>query len=161
MRVGHGIDVHAFTDDPERVCVLGGVVIPGSRGLAGHSDGDVVVHAICDAVLGAAALGDIGHYFPDTDPAYRNIRSTRLLERVVAEAEAAGYKIGNVDVTVLAQEPRLAPHISAMRAVLAEVMGISAGQISIKATTTEGLGFVGRREGVEVHAVCFLRGREE
>jgi len=159
FRIGHGIDVHAFSPDAARACVLGGVTIPGARGLAGHSDADALVHAICDAILGAAGLPDIGHFFPDTDPAYRNIRSTLLLERVVAEARKAGYTIVNVDTTVLAQTPRLAPYIAQMRAALAPVLGVEPSAVSIKATTTERLGFVGREEGIEAHAVCLLAHR--
>jgi len=157
FRVGHGIDIHAFSDDPARPCVLGGVSIPNARGLAGHSDADALVHAICDALLGAAALPDIGHFFPDTDPAWRNIRSTLLLERVAAEIRTAGFSIVNIDVTVLAQVPKLAPHIPAMRSTLAAVLQIPPPHIAIKATTTERLGFIGRCEGIEAHAVCLLQ----
>jgi len=157
FRIGHGIDIHAFSDDPARPCVLGGVTIPNARGLAGHSDADALVHAICDAMLGAAALPDIGHFFPDSDPAWLNIRSTLLLERVAAEIRAAGFSIVNIDATVLAQVPKLAPHIPAMRTMLAAVLQVSPTHIAIKATTTERLGFIGRCEGIEAHAVCLLQ----
>lgn len=160
VRIGHGIDVHAFSDEAGRACVIGGVTIPGARGLAGHSDADVLIHAICDALLGAAGLPDIGHYFPDSDAAYKNICSTLLLERVVGEVRRKGFEIGNIDATILAQTPRLAPHVSMMRATLAQVMGISPHYIGIKATTTEHLGFVGRCEGIEVHAVCLIYEKE-
>lgn len=160
VRIGHGIDVHAFSNEVGRACVIGGVTIPGARGLAGHSDADVLIHAICDALLGAAGLPDIGHYFPDSDPAYKDIRSTILLERVVSEIRRAGFEIGNINATILAQTPRLAPHLPMMRATLAQVMGINADQIGITATTTEHLGFVGRCEGIEAHAVCVVYERE-
>lgn len=159
FRIGHGIDIHAFSDDPARPCVLGGVTVPGARGLAGHSDADALIHAICDALLGAAGLPDIGHFFPDTDPAYRNIRSTLLLERVAAEIRAAGFSIVNIDTTVLAQSPKLAPHIPAMRETLAQVLHITPEQITIKATTTEKLGYIGRHEGLQAHAICLLQSK--
>lgn len=156
FRIGHGIDVHPFSDDPQRPCVLGGVTIPSSRGFAGHSDADVVIHAICDALLGAAGLPDIGHLFPNTDPKYLNIPSTLLLKEVVLNIRNAGYSVASIDVTILAEVPKISPHITGMKAVLAPVLGVEPSAIGIKATTTEGLGYVGRKEGIEVHAVCLL-----
>jgi 2-C-methyl-D-erythritol 2,4-cyclodiphosphate synthase len=153
-RIGHGIDVHALCDG--RPCVLGGVTVPSARGLAGHSDADVVVHALCDALLGAAALPDIGALFPDTDERYRGIASTHLLQQVVAAVHGKGYRIANADVTIMAEEPRLGPYVTAMRETLAALLGISTDAMGVKATTTEQLGFVGRAEGIEAHAVCLL-----
>lgn len=155
MRIGHGFDVHAF--GPGDAVMLGGVRIAHDQGLVAHSDGDVVLHALCDALLGAAGLGDIGRHFPDTDPRWRGADSRDLLRRVVALVAAAGLRPGNVDVTVLAQAPRIAPHVSAMRDHIAADLGIPAARVNVKATTTEGLGFVGRREGIAVHAVALLR----
>lgn len=155
MRIGHGFDVHAF--GPGDVVTLGGVRIAHSRGLIAHSDGDVVLHALCDALLGAAGLGDIGHHFPDTDPRWRGADSRDLLRRVLALITSAGLSPGNVDVTVLAQAPRIAPHVTAMREHIAADLGIPVARVNVKATTTEGLGFVGRREGIAVHAVALLQ----
>ena len=155
MRIGHGFDVHAF--GPGDVVTLGGVRIAHSRGLIAHSDGDVVLHALCDALLGAAGLGDIGHHFPDTDPRWRGADSRDLLRRVLALIASAGLSPGNVDVTVLAQAPRIAPHVTAMREHIAADLGIPVARVNVKATTTEGLGFVGRREGIAVHAVALLQ----
>ncbi len=155
MRIGHGFDVHAFA--PGRRLVLGGVEIPHSHGLAAHSDGDVLIHALCDALLGAAGLGDIGHHFPDDDPRYAGIDSRVLLREVVASLRAEGWTVGNVDVTVVAQAPRLGPHIPAMRANLATDLEVPAGAVNVKATTTERLGFTGRGEGIAAHAVALLR----
>jgi len=155
MRIGHGFDVHAF--GPGDAVMLGGVRIAHDQGLVAHSDGDVVLHALCDALLGAAGLGDIGRHFPDTDPRWRGADSRDLLRRVVALVAADGLRPGNVDVTVLAQAPRIAPHVSAMRDHIAADLGIPAARVNVKATTTEGLGFVGRREGIAVHAVALLR----
>ncbi len=154
FRIGHGIDVHPFAAG--RKCILGGVELAHPRGLAGHSDADALLHALCDALLGALGLPDIGHWFPPGDAQYRDIASIRLLHQVMDKVRAAGYAVANVDVTVLAQEPHLAPHIPAMRRVLAPALGVDEQAIGIKATTTEALGFVGRREGIEVHAVCLL-----
>lgn len=154
MRIGHGFDVHAFAAG--RALILGGVNIPHDRGLLGHSDADVVLHALADALLGAAALGDIGRHFPDTDPAFAGADSRVLLRAVVARVAAAGWRTGNVDVTVIAQTPRLAPHIPAMVQNIAADLGIPAGDVNVKATTTERLGFTGRGEGIACEAVCLL-----
>lgn len=154
MRIGHGYDVHRLV--PDRKLILGGVEIPHKTGLLGHSDADVLVHAIMDALLGAASLGDIGKLFPDSDAQYKDISSLILLARVREAIEAAGYSIGNIDVTMIAQRPKLAPHIPQMRENLARVLGIELTQINIKATTEERLGFSGREEGMACHAVCLL-----
>ena len=154
MRIGHGYDAHTFTEG--RPLVLGGVTIPFAKGLAAHSDGDAVIHALCDALLGAAALGDIGSYFPDTDPDYKNIDSRILLRRVVALLQEKELPVLNIDITILAQAPKMAGHITAMKDNLAADLQLSAGQINIKATTTEGMGFIGRQEGIAVHAVTLL-----
>ena len=154
MRIGHGYDVHRLV--PERKLILGGVELPFEKGLLGHSDADVLTHAVMDALLGAAALGDIGGLFPDSDPAYEGADSLVLLRRVTEVLAEHGYRIGNVDATVLAQRPRLAPHIFAMRERLAGAMGIAAEQVSVKATTEEGLGFTGTGEGVAAHAVALI-----
>ena len=154
MRIGHGYDVHRLVKG--RLLILGGVTVPYERGLLGHSDADVLTHAVMDALLGAAALGDIGALFPDSDPAYAGADSLALLRRVVQLLRENGLGIGNVDATVLAQAPRLRPYISAMREKLAEAMGIAVGDVSVKATTEEGLGFTGAGEGIAAHAVCLL-----
>lgn len=154
MRVGIGYDVHALVTG--RALILGGVTIAHSHGLAGHSDADVLTHAICDALLGAAALGDIGQHFPDTDPRYQGADSLRLLADVAALLARSGYRIANVDATVMAQRPKLAPYIPAMRERLAQALAIPQGQVSVKATTTERLGFVGREEGMAAMAVCAI-----
>ena len=154
MRIGHGFDVHAFAE--RRELVLGGVHVPHARGLLGHSDADVVTHAVMDALLGAARLADIGVLFPDTDPAYEGADSIVLLTRVAALVRESGFAIADVDVTIAAQAPKLAPHRSAMRENLAAAMGISAENVGVKATTTERLGFVGREEGIAAWAVCLL-----
>jgi len=154
IRVGCGYDVHALTDG--RPLVLGGVLIEHPRGLAGHSDADVLSHAICDALFGAAALGDIGRHLPDSDPAYRGISSLVLLRRTAALLDQAGYRIGNVDATIVAQQPKLAPRIPRMIANLAEAMGVPEGRVNIKATTTEKLGYAGREEGIGAYAVALL-----
>lgn len=154
MRIGHGYDLHALATG--RRLVLGGVEIAHDRGPIAHSDGDVLLHALADALLGAAALGDIGQHFPDNDPAYAGADSRVLLRRVVALVRAAGYAVANVDVTVLAQRPKLAPHRDAMRANIAADLGLDIGAVSVKATTTEGLGPVGREEAIAAHAVCLL-----
>lgn len=154
MRIGHGFDVHAFASG--RALILGGVSIPYERGLLGHSDADVVLHALADALLGAAALGDIGRHFPDTDPAFAGADSRVLLREVMTRVAAAGWRVGNVDVTVIAQAPRLAPHIAAMVQNIADDLGVAVGQVNVKATTTERLGFTGRGEGIACEAVCLL-----
>lgn len=154
MRIGHGYDVHKLV--PERKLILGGVEIPHETGLLGHSDADVLVHAVMDALLGAGALGDIGKLFPDTDPQYRGISSLLLLAQVRTAIENAGYRIGNIDATVIAQRPKLAPHIPLMRKNMAAVLGIATDRLNIKATTEEHLGFTGREEGIACHAVCLL-----
>ena len=154
IRIGHGYDVHRLVEG--RKLILGGVDIPWDRGLLGHSDADVLTHAVMDALLGAAGLGDIGKHFPDTDPAYAGADSLKLLAHVRALLEEKGYAVGNVDVTVLAQRPKLAPHILQMRDNLARVMGISPDCVNVKATTEEGLGFTGSGEGMAAHAVCLL-----
>lgn len=154
MRIGMGYDVHRLTED--RRLILGGVEIPWEKGLLGHSDADVLIHAVMDALLGAAALGDIGQHFPDTDPAYKGISSIRLLEHVAKLLERNGYTVGNIDATVIAQRPKMAPHISQMRKNMADALGILESQINVKATTEEGLGFTGRGEGIASQAVCLL-----
>ncbi|MCI6908626.1 MAG: 2-C-methyl-D-erythritol 2,4-cyclodiphosphate synthase [Eubacteriales bacterium] len=155
MRIGHGYDVHRLTED--RPLVLGGVTIPSEYGLLGHSDADVLTHAVMDALLGAAGLPDIGQQFPDRDPAYAGISSLLLLARVMELIESAGYVVVNVDATVLAQKPRLAPHIPAMKDALASVLGTRA--VNVKATTEEGLGFTGQGLGIAAHAVALLEER--
>ena len=154
MRIGHGYDVHRLTQG--RRLILGGVDIPWDRGLLGHSDADVLTHAVMDALLGAAGLGDIGKAFPDTDPAYEDADSVALLERVARMIGQAGYRVGNVDATVLAQRPKLLPHIPQMRKNLARAMGVAESRVNVKATTEEGLGFTGSGEGMAAHAVCLL-----
>ena len=155
MRIGHGYDVHAFCEGD--FITIGGVRISHSHGLRAHSDGDVLIHALCDALLGAAALGDIGKHFPDTDQAYRGADSRVLLRHVVGLLEQHKFGIVNVDSTVVAQAPKLAPHIETMREHLAQDLRINPDCVSVKATTTEGLGFSGRKDGVEAHAVVLLR----
>ncbi len=154
MRIGHGYDVHRLTEG--RPLILGGVEIPYERGLLGHSDADVLLHAVMDALLGAAALGDIGKLFPDTDERYRGADSVRLLQTVVSRIEEAGWRIGNIDATVLAQRPKLSPYIPRMREQIAEACGVGIDCVSVKATTEEGLGFTGSGEGIAAHAVCLL-----
>ena len=154
MRIGHGYDVHAFGEGDH--VMLGGVRIANDRGLVAHSDGDVALHALCDALLGAAGLGDIGRHFPDTDQAFSGADSRELLRAVVEQLAAAGWSVGNVDLTVIAQAPRLGPYIAEMRAFIAEDLRVSQGEVNIKATTTERLGFVGREEGVASHAVALI-----
>ena len=154
IRIGHGYDVHAFGDGDS--IVLGGVQIPHSKALLAHSDGDVALHALSDAILGALGLGDIGHHFPDDDPALKGVDSRVLLRKVVAHMHANGYEVGNVDVTIVAQRPKLAPHIEAMRANIASDLETDASNCNVKATTTEKLGFAGREEGIAVHAVALL-----
>ena len=156
MRIGFGYDVHQFS--PDRKLWLGGIVVPSERGLLGHSDADVLIHALCDAILGAANMRDIGYHFPDTKGnEYEGIDSKILLRRVMEMVRAKGYEFGNCDCTVCAQAPKLNPHIPAMQACLAEVMSVEPDAVSIKATTTEHLGFVGREEGIAAYAVVLLR----
>ena len=154
MRIGHGYDVHRFTEGDS--IVLGGVHIPHSQALEAHSDGDVLIHAICDALLGALALGDIGRHFPDTDIANAGIDSRLLLRKVVGLVKAGGWKLGNLDGTLIAQAPKMSPHIDTMRLNLAADLEADPGQINVKATTTEKLGFAGREEGIAAHAVVLL-----
>ena len=154
MRIGHGYDVHRLTEG--RKLILGGVEVPHTLGLLGHSDADVLAHAVMDALLGAAALGDIGRHFPDTDPAYAGADSLALLDRVVALLAEKGWRVGNVDATILAQKPKLAPYIPQMRDNLAARLGVPPDQVNVKATTEEGLGFTGAEEGIAAHAVCLL-----
>ena len=154
MRIGHGYDVHRLV--PDRKLILGGVLIPWELGLLGHSDADVLTHAVMDALLGAAGLGDIGAHFPDTDFAYAGADSLELLAHVIKLLKEKGFAVGNVDATILAQRPKLAPHILQMRENLARVMGISTERVNVKATTEEGLGFTGREDGMAAHAVCLL-----
>jgi 2-C-methyl-D-erythritol 2,4-cyclodiphosphate synthase len=155
MRIGHGYDVHSFTEG-ERI-VLGGVGIPHTHAFKAHSDGDVLLHAICDALLGALALGDIGQHFPDTSAAYENIDSRILLRHVYGLIHGHGYVVGNLDSTIIAQAPKMAPHIMAMRENIAADLECGIGQINVKATTTEKLGFAGRKEGIAAHAVVLLK----
>lgn len=156
MRIGFGYDVHQFA--PGRKLWLGGIEVPSEQGLLGHSDADVLIHALCDALLGAAALRDIGYHFPDTKGnEYEGIDSKILLRRVMEMLRRAGYELGNCDITVCAQTPKLSPYIEQMRACLSEVMGVDISQVSIKATTTEHLGFVGRKEGIAAQAVVLLQ----
>lgn len=158
MRIGHGYDVHRLVEG--RRLVLGGVEIPFERGLLGHSDADVLAHAVMDALLGAAALGDIGRLFPDSDPAYAGADSLLLLHRVADILAEHGYAVGNVDATVLAQRPKLAPYILEMRKRLAAAMGVDSGRVSVKATTEEGLGFTGAGEGIAAHAVVLIENKD-
>jgi 2-C-methyl-D-erythritol 2,4-cyclodiphosphate synthase len=158
MRIGHGFDVHCFADG--RPLILGGVNIPYHKGLAAHSDGDVVIHALCDALLGAAALGDIGQHFPDNDAEFKNIDSRILLRRVIELLKYKGWCVGNADITIIAQAPKMAPHINSMRGNLASDLDTAIDNLNIKATTTEKLGFTGRGEGIAVHAVAMLVAHE-
>ena len=159
IRIGHGFDVHQFGTD--RKLILGGVEIPYELGLVGHSDADVLVHALMDAMLGACALGDIGHLFPDSDDAYLGADSMKLLAEVTRVTAEAGYIVGNCDVTVICQKPKLAPYIADMRSNIAKVIGVDVSQVSVKATTTEKLGFTGRGEGIAVEAVCLMMPKEQ
>ena len=154
MRIGHGYDVHRLV--LERKLILGGVEVPYEKGLLGHSDADVLTHAVMDALLGAAGLGDIGKHFPDTDPAYAGADSMKLLEHVAGLLAERGWRVSNVDATILAQRPKLAPYIPAMRRTLAGHLGLEEEQVNVKATTEEGLGFTGSGEGMAAHAVCLL-----
>lgn len=154
MRIGHGYDVHKFAEN--RKCIIGGVHIPCEMGLLGHSDADVLLHAIADALLGAAAMGDIGHLFPDTDDAYKNADSLVLLSKTVEAVKTKGYKVGNIDATVIAQAPKMAPHIENMRKNIAKACQCDVDAVSVKATTEEGLGFTGTKQGIAAHAVCII-----
>ncbi len=155
MRIGHGYDVHKFSGEgPIR---LGGIDIPHNQGLLAHSDGDVLLHSLCDAILGALGEGDIGHWFPDTDSQYENIDSCQLLMKVIRLMKEKKYRVSNADITVIAQAPKMAPHIEAMKLKIAGICEVKAGTINVKATTTEGLGFTGRGEGIAVHAVVLLQ----
>ena len=154
MKIGHGYDVHRFAEG--RALVLGGVTVPYGLGLLGHSDADVLTHAVMDALLGAAALGDIGLHFPDSDPAYLGIGSLTLLSRVGALLSEKGYRVGNIDATIVAEEPKLRPYIDGMRKNIAAALEIDPDRVSVKATTEEGLGFTGERLGIAAHAVCLL-----
>ena len=154
MRIGHGYDVHRLVEN--RKLILGGVEIPWEKGLAGHSDADVLIHAVMDALLGAAALGDIGRHFPDTDMRYKGVDSRVLLRDVAAKISAAGYRLGNLDVTMIAQKPKLKDHIPQMIANIADDLGVTPDRVNVKATTEEHLGFTGSGEGMSCHAVCLL-----
>ncbi len=158
MRVGHGYDVHAFCAGDH--IILGGVKISHTHGLKAHSDGDVLIHALCDALLGAATLGDIGQHFPDTDDYFSGVDSRKLLRKVVKMLGEQGYQIVNVDNTVIAQAPKLSPYIATMRDHLADDLGIPLKRVGVKATTTEGLGFAGRKEGIEAHSVVLITSLE-
>ncbi len=155
MRIGQGFDVHAFGEGDE--IVIGGVHIPHNRGLVAHSDGDVLLHAVCDAVLGALALGDLGHHFPDTDARWKNADSRDLLRAVAELAKAQGFALINLDSTIIAQAPKFAPHIDAMRSNIAQDLGVNIGQVSVKATTTEKLGFTGRGDGIAAQASLLMQ----
>lgn len=154
IRIGHGFDVHKFGEGDH--LVLGGVRIPFNKGFIAHSDGDVALHALCDALLGAAAMGDIGRHFPDTDASYENANSRDLLTHVVSLLTNEGYRVGNVDLTIIAQKPRMAEHIAAMQENIAKDLQVAVTQINVKATTTEKLGFTGREEGIAVEAVALI-----
>jgi len=158
MRIGHGYDVHQLVTG--RRLILGGVEVPYAKGLLGHSDADVLLHAICDAILGAIGEGDIGKHFPDSDAAYKGISSVKLLRQVMTLAESKGYVMGNVDATVVAQRPKLAPHIPAMKSVIAEALECDPDRVNVKATTTEELGFAGRGEGIATYAVVLMENKE-
>lgn len=154
MRIGHGYDVHRFAEN--RKCIIGGVEIPYEKGLLGYSDADVLLHAISDAILGACAMGDIGHLFPDTDPEFEGADSLVLLEKVVEAVGAKGYKVGNIDSTIIAQAPKMAPYINDMRANIAKACNVDIDAVSVKATTEEKLGFTGALQGISAHAVCIM-----
>ncbi len=154
LRIGQGYDVHRFQEEGD--LILGGVKIDFTKGLAAHSDGDVVIHALCDALLGAVALGDIGHHFPDNDPQFKDIDSRLLLRHVMTKIKDMGCSINNIDITIIAEAPKMAPHIPAMRQNIAEDLVFDINQVNVKATTTEMLGFEGRGEGIAVQAVCII-----
>ena len=155
MRIGHGFDAHRFGEGDS--VTIGGIAIPHSHGLIAHSDGDVLIHAICDAILGAMALGDIGKHFPDNDPAFKNIDSAELLKSVMQSANDKGYVVGNLDCTVIAQAPRLGAHIPAMQSKLSGLLNVEVDAVNVKATTTEKMGYTGRGEGVSAHAVVLMQ----
>ena len=155
MRIGHGYDVHRLVEG--RKCIIGGVEIPSDLGLLGHSDADVLLHAISDALLGAAALGDIGKHFPPSDNAFKDADSRELLRQVVALIEKSGYTVGNIDATVIAEKPKMAPYIDAMRQNIADDLKVDVSFVSVKATTEEGLGFTGEKLGIAAHAVCIIK----
>jgi 2-C-methyl-D-erythritol 2,4-cyclodiphosphate synthase len=155
MRIGHGFDAHRFGEGDS--VTIGGISIPYSQGLIAHSDGDVLIHAICDAILGAMALGDIGKHFPDNDPAFKNIDSAELLKSVMQSANKKGYVVGNLDCTVIAQAPRLGAHINAMQTKLAGLLNVEVDAVNVKATTTEKMGYTGRGEGISAHAVVLMQ----
>ena len=155
MRIGHGFDAHRFGEGDS--VTIGGIAIPHSQGLIAHSDGDVLIHAICDAILGAMALGDIGKHFPDNDPAFKNIDSAELLKSVMQSANQKGYVVGNLDCTVIAQAPRLGAHIYAMQTKLAGLLNVEVDAVNVKATTTEKMGYTGRGEGISAHAVVLMQ----
>ncbi len=154
LKIGHGYDVHAFADN--RRCIIGGVDIPYEKGLLGHSDADVLLHAISDSLLGAAAMGDIGKHFPDTDPEFEGANSLVLLKYVVKLISEKGYKVNNIDATVIAQAPKMAPYIETMRHNIADALQVDVDCVNVKATTEERLGFTGRKEGISAHCVCLL-----
>lgn len=154
MRIGHGYDVHRFAEN--RKCIIGGVEIPYEKGLLGHSDADVLLHAVSDAILGACAMGDIGHLFPDTDPEFEGADSLVMLEKVVEAVGAKGYKVGNIDSTIIAQAPKMAPYINDMRANISKACNVDIDAVSVKATTEEKLGFTGALLGISAHAVCIM-----
>ena len=154
FRIGHGYDVHKFGG--EKPLILGGVDVPHTTGLLAHSDGDVVLHALCDALLGAVSLGDIGHHFPDTDPTFAGADSGILLREVYSQVKQRGYVLGNTDITIVAQAPKMAPFIPSMQVQIAQILEVEPSQINVKATTTEKLGFTGRKEGIATHAVALL-----
>ena len=155
MRIGHGFDAHRFGEGDS--VTIGGITIPHSQGLIAHSDGDVLIHAICDAILGAMALGDIGKHFPDNDPAFKNIDSAELLKSVMQSANKKGYVVGNLDCTVIAQAPRLGAHIPAMQTKLSGLLNVEVDAVNVKATTTEKMGYTGRGEGISAHAVVLMQ----
>jgi 2-C-methyl-D-erythritol 2,4-cyclodiphosphate synthase len=155
MRIGHGFDAHRFGEGD--LVTIGGIAIPHSHGLIAHSDGDVLIHAICDAILGAMALGDIGKHFPDNDPAFKNIDSAELLKSVMQSANDKGYVVGNLDCTVIAQAPRLGAHIPAMQSKLSGLLNVEVDAVNVKATTTEKMGYTGRGEGISAHAVVLMQ----
>ena len=159
VRIGTGFDAHRFVEG--RPLVIGGITIPHPLGLDGHSDADVLLHAICDALLGAAALGDIGKYFPPTDMKYKGISSLLLFEKVVTLLAEKGYRVNNIDSVIIAEEPKMAPHIDAMRRAIEEAAGIAPDRVGVKATTTERMGFTGRKEGIAAHAVCTIASMEK
>ena len=154
LRIGHGYDVHAFAEN--RKCIIGGVEIPYEKGLLGHSDADVLLHAVSDSLLGAAALGDIGKHFPDTDPQYKGADSIVLLKNVVNLIHSKGYRVNNIDATVIAQAPKMAPYIQQMRQNIADTLDVDVDFVNVKATTEEKLGFTGRKEGISAHCVCLI-----